>query len=156
MNNVLKLVEGTRVCNICKEPKALTEFHVDRSGTHGRKSKCKICCNKIGREKDYPKHKRSGLKNRPDRLKKFYGVTYEEVENVLASQHGLCANRACGREISLEIKGTMKTRAVIDHCHNTGKFRALLCNDCNLTLGKIEADKNKLLGLLEYLDKHTK
>jgi len=46
-------------------------------------------------------------------------------------------------------------RAVIDHDHKTGKFRAVLCMNCNLTLGKIENEPNKALGLMEYLAKHT-
>jgi hypothetical protein len=74
------------------------------------------------------------------------------VVSTFHDQHGLCANRACGRELILE--GIGKDRAMIDHCHNTGKFRALLCMQCNLMVGYVDKQKNILLGLIEYASKH--
>jgi len=46
-------------------------------------------------------------------------------------------------------------RAVIDHDHKTGTFRALLCSKCNLDLGMIESDEKRFSGLVEYLHKHN-
>lgn len=141
------MIPEKRICNICKISKPLEEFQNDKTGTYGKKARCADCCNKLNKER-YPDKRR----NRTDRLKRSYGITIEDVVRTLINQHGLCANRGCGKEISIEVK-TGENRAVVDHCHRTGKFRAILCMSCNLELGKLEKNKNKILGLVEYLDK---
>ena len=40
---------------------------------------------------------------------------------------------------------------VIDHCHLTGRFRGLICPDCNRALGAVRDDVVVLLRLVEYL-----
>lgn len=150
------LTENGRVCNRCKIAKSWDEFSKDVNGYNQKNCACKQCRNTKGREayKDNPAVRREGIKNRPDRLKRLYGITYTDVVRTLDKQHGLCANRACGREISLEVKGTRPNRAVIDHNHKTGKFRALLCTSCNTALGILETKKNIAIGLVEYLSNY--
>jgi uncharacterized protein YlaI len=87
-------------------------------------------------------------------LVKTYGITLRDVKAAYENQHGLCANRGCGLDIYLDVP-LGNNRAVIDHCHQTGKFRALLCMQCNTSLGQIEKSKNKFLGLMEYEEKHN-
>lgn len=154
-SNVLELVAQERICNKCKTVKFLSEFSNDKTGTMGKTSRCKPCRNEDGRKvyKENPAVRRSGMKNRPDKLKRLYGVTYEQVVLMLHKQHGRCDNRACGKEISLDVKGPVKNRAVIDHCHTTGKVRALLCTPCNTILGTVETKWNTILGLIDYADK---
>jgi hypothetical protein len=41
-----------------------------------------------------------------------------------------------------------------DHCHTTGRFRGWLCRNCNVTLGLVGDDPNKLRALADYLEKH--
>lgn len=152
MMTELKIVQMAKTCKVCGVSKPLSDFHKNEKSLYGVKNRCKPCQNKIGRQRDYPNHKRSGIKNRPDKLMKLYGVTYEQVEKVLIQQSGLCANPGCKCEVSLMVQSGAKHRAVIDHCHKTGKFRAILCTSCNLELGKVEANKTKILGLFEYLN----
>lgn len=153
----LKIVPAERICKICNISKPFSDFQKDANTKSGKKARCRDCCNAIGRKSytENPKYRRiGGIQTRPDRLKRLYGVTWAHVLQTYASQHGLCANRGCGKEISLEVKGAVKNRAVIDHCHISGKFRALLCTGCNALLGQIEARENAYLGLLEYQEKH--
>lgn len=145
MSAVLKIVPTEKVCTGCGVSRVLSEYHKNKKGLFGLKAKCKDCCGKVYKD---PR------KNRKDRLPKLYGITYEDVKLAHSTQFGLCANRGCGCNISLEVKSGSKDRAVIDHCHKTGSFRALLCTGCNLLLGKIENDKNRILGLMEYEEKH--
>lgn len=42
-------------------------------------------------------------------------------------------------------------RLVIDHCHETGKFRGVLCNSCNLALGLVQDSIGRLMQMVEYL-----
>lgn len=149
--------EHGRNCLGCGEIKSWDEFANDVHGFNGKTATCKPC-RKIKHKAVYdnnPAVRRSGLKNRPDKLKRDYGLeSWEQVVRILDSQHGRCANRACGKEISLDVMGVGGNRAVIDHNHKTGKFRALLCSPCNTKLGVLESDENLILGLIEYLDKH--
>lgn len=132
-------------CSRCKAEKPVTEFSKSSDRKVGITPDCKKCRNV--RYKD-PR------KNRTDRIPAKYGITHEHALRTLSSQHGLCANRGCGIPISFG-GGMRPDRAVIDHNHQSGKFRAILCVSCNLELGKVEKNTNKTLGLLEYLAQHN-
>ena len=47
-------------------------------------------------------------------------------------------------------------RLVIDHCHSTGKFRGMLCNNCNHGLGKFQDSPELLRQAATYLDQFRK
>lgn len=154
------LTENGRVCLKCDEPKAWDQFAKDVHGYKKKTATCIPCRNAKGREvyKENPAVRRSGIVNRPDRLLKEYGITFADVLRIFDAQHGKCANHACNREITLETKTNgqgMKNKAMIDHNHTTGKFRALLCMQCNLTLGYLEKQETIILGLQDYLTKHN-
>lgn len=75
---------------------------------------------------------------RNNSLKKFYGIGIAEYEEILKSQWGRCA--ICGKEETM-IHPNHNTgkpqRLAVDHCHNTGKIRGLLCSRCNIGIGKL-------------------
>ena len=48
-------------------------------------------------------------------------------------------------------KGRSTSKAVIDHCHNTGKVRGILCHNCNVSLGLIKDNTQILLNMISYL-----
>lgn len=143
------IVTGSRTCCVCKEQKSLDFFGKTKEGKFGRSYKCKSCKVKLetGPSRIY----------NPNRPKKspisIYGITEEDKIAILSSQMGLCANRGCGKSISLKRKA--KNRACVDHDHSTGKVRSLLCHCCNVALGFLGEDKNRIFGLTEYLQKHT-
>lgn len=151
------LTEDGRVCIKCEQGKSWNDFVKSGHGYNGYTADCKPCRNIKYRQvyKDNPAVRRTGIKNRPDKLMRDYGITWEQAVRTLDKQHGLCANRRCGKEISLDVKGTATNRAVIDHSHETGKFRALMCSHCNSALGLIEKKKNMLIGLTEYLTEYN-
>lgn len=144
------------MCLSCNVSKPFSEFQKDVHGFKQKKARCRDCCNILSRKnyQENPNVRRSGIKNRPDKLKRLYGVTYEQVVQTLSKQLGRCANIGCSKEISLEVNGTRGNRAVIDHDHKTGEFRAVLCMRCNTLLGSLETESDKILGLLDYLNKH--
>jgi hypothetical protein len=93
------------------------------------------------------KFKMQDLKSK---LKRKYGITLEQYEQMFQNQNGLCA--ICGKtETSKNQYGII--RLSVDHCHNTKKVRGLLCNKCNFILGlcndSIEILKNSIKYLTE-------
>lgn len=83
---------------------------------------------------------------RPCYRKKIeYGADYNEL---LKKQGGKCA--LCEKPLS---KLTGAGGAGIDHCHNTGKVRGLLCTGCNAGLGCFRDDKEILRKALAYLER---
>jgi len=82
-------------------------------------------------------------------LKRRYGVSREGYNRLFESQNGCCA--ICGRHQS-----EMKKRLSLDHNHETGKNRALLCNKCNVAIGLFYEDPSILEAALEYLQKWNK
>ena len=79
-----------------------------------------------------------------------YGLTPAEYECMLEAQNYVCA--LCGQPETQRCKGTLRPLAV-DHDHQTGEIRGLLCGLCNLALGAIERTGwTWVLRAAEYLD----
>jgi len=66
-------------------------------------------------------------------LKHRYGITLDEYGALLVKQGGLCA--VCKQPPGKNVRKHWKGKLCVDHCHESGKIRGLLCNDCNLTVG---------------------
>ena len=75
-----------------------------------------------------------------------YGLCKEDFERILAEQEGKCV--ICGFEFTEECKST---RPHVDHCHDSGEVRGLLCGNCNAGLGQFKDDTQKLQSAIEYL-----
>ena len=142
-----------RKCNICGESKPLTEYYTTRFKSvsdptkkyyHG---KCKKCYIKKGQEIYDP------VKNRDYNLQYRYGITLEEYNTMLEEQNGECA--VCGTD---DPKGRQSGRGkvkgfYVDHNHETGEIRGLLCNNCNRSIGLFNDDPSILEKAVLYLRK---
>ena len=87
------------------------------------------------------KHKRK-RQIRNTFLKMEYGITVDDYEKLLETQNGVCAicqqppnNNPKRRQPRVRPQRLL----VVDHCHETGKVRGLLCNRCNTGLWGLEA-----------------
>jgi hypothetical protein len=90
-----------------------------RSRAYRRANKAKIA-----------EQRRLDRKQNPEKMKKkriqyTYGLSWDEYQAILARQGGVCA--MC--------KTKSKRPLCVDHCHETGMVRGILCNPCNLTIG---------------------
>lgn len=154
-----------RTCSKCKVLKPIEDYHrrPDRPG--GRQYRCKDC------ERLYQKSEQGKLRSkartkrfldkmrlenraeydrraRESNLKRKYGISDGQYREMLSAQNGQCA--ICG---TLDPKGR-NGQFHIDHDHDTGKIRALLCNLCNHGLGAFR-DKTELLSkAIDYLNHH--
>lgn len=79
-----------------------------------------------------------------------YGITKEQFDKLFESQCGKCA--ICGYSTI----GDHKFFPMIDHCHETGKVRGILCANCNQALGKFKDDIERLKSAIEYLERSNK
>lgn len=88
-------------------------------------------------------------------LRHNHGITKEEYDLLFFQQAGLCA--ICGQPEKAINSKTEKPRALaVDHNHETGEVRALLCTYCNQTLAYIEKDRSRARKILKYLQKHDR
>lgn len=85
-------------------------------------------------------------KKRNRNLRKKYGITIEQYEEMLTKQNGVCA--ICKKPPAED------KLLHVDHCHKTSVVRGLLCNQCNWYLGKIDHDPGLIDRLLDYLKPH--
>jgi hypothetical protein len=74
-----------------------------------------------------------------------YGLSPVALAGMREEQGGLCAS--CGQPPSL------RRPLVVDHDHETGAVRGLLCDACNTSLGQLRDDPTRILALLDYLER---
>ncbi len=106
-----------------------------------------------GQSKEYM---REWARNNPEmrlnnQLKSRYGITLEEYRRLLAVQNGACAICHQGETRRHWWGGEVYLLAV-DHDHETGKTRGLLCNRCNRALGLFGDNVENLLAAATYLE----
>lgn len=75
---------------------------------------------------------------------KKYGLTPQCVAAMVTAQGGMCAT----------CKADVAASPCVDHCHTTGKVRAILCRKCNLALGLAGDNPETLKALAAYLEHH--
>lgn len=80
-------------------------------------------------------------------IKARYGMTIEEYEAKLAEQNDLCA--CCLRPFNPDPR--MRDHQ-IDHNHETGEFRGIVCAKCNYILGRVDKDVEILRLAVAYLE----
>lgn len=87
-------------------------------------------------------------------LKNSHGISLEKYNAMLLAQNGVCA--ACkGPETRKNQFGVVSM--AVDHHHETGRIRGILCMMCNRALGFLQDDPATVAGLLSYIrENYTK
>ncbi len=112
-------------CRSCGVEKPLSEFH-KRSDTGKYQNGCKECYHSA-------------------QMKRNYGITLEVYDRMYEQQNGLCA--IC----RLPQLSKRNTRFCVDHDHDTGQVRGLLCDSCNRGIGLLKDDPRLLENAAQYL-----
>lgn len=101
------------------------------------------------RMREWAKNNRAHLNTyaRKQYYQQKYNLTPEQKAEMLTSQGNVCA--CCGSDSPRHKQGW-----VVDHCHTSGKVRGILCQPCNLALGKVRESIPHLKALISYLEKH--
>lgn len=79
---------------------------------------------------------------------RYYGLTLSEYEAMVAARGGLCD--ICHRPETMTQKGNVK-RLSVDHDHDTGAVRGLLCSACNRALGFLGDDPERVAEAAAYI-----
>jgi hypothetical protein len=127
-------------CTKCKEWKEPTEFFKDKGQKSGLRPDCKVCNQKQSSERAKKNRKQLNFNN----LKYVTGVSKETYEDVLSEQNSVCA--ICGRP-----NVNPKRNLSVDHCHESGFVRGLLCTKCNFGLGYFDDNPEILRNAIDYL-----
>ena len=131
----------TKKCTKCSKLKPLDAYPKDNRAKDGRGSSCKEC-NNINHRKRYATgdYKNS---NHYYRMEKRYGLSKSQYHELMDSNNGCC--HLCNKKL----KTTRQKH--IDHCHETGKVRGILCQGCNTALGKLGDNEEGLTKALRYI-----
>ena len=118
----------TKICRVCGVEKDLSEYY-KRGGKKSPdtyRTVCKPCDIKRVQSQYDPKRSRDNF------LQRTYNITLETYNEMLAEQEHSCA--ICGTTEAGGPHGQM----MVDHCHDTGKVRGLLCKSCNIAIGEMK------------------
>lgn len=142
----------TKACTKCGEVKPLDAFSPHATGRHGRRPACKPCNAAQARRWATENRERATERRRAAELPKMYGITAEDYDALLARQGGVCA--ICGQdEPSAHGRTGRQFRLCVDHDHETGAVRGLLCQKCNRALGLLGDDATLIRKAVTYLER---
>lgn len=162
--------EPLKRCTKCGQHKPPSEFYANAAGRDGLRSDCKTCVaarrkkwyaenrereiervtgwQRANKDRYNAKQRRYRAANkeriRDQYVRRTFGITLADYERMLDEQDGGCA--ICGAP---EPEGSSLH---VDHDHDTGEVRALLCFPCNNALGLLGDDPERVATLLEYLE----
>ena len=114
-----------------------------------RKDCCKSCRNERAQERYRENPRKYAALRRKYQIKNKYGISEKYYEEMLANQLGVCA-------ICRGLQTNGNDVFDIDHCHETGEIRGLLCHKCNMGLGSYDDDIKKLERAITYLERYQK
>jgi hypothetical protein len=152
-----------KACPGCNRTLPIDEYQWRPNGRGGRKrrNRCRGCDSRYAREHrrqdpqksqatkrrweeaNPAKHQRSLLR----RAARGLGLDPDEVLAHYDAHDGRCD--VCNR-LPSEVVSRFK-RLTIDHCHKTGRFRGLLCSNCNFAIGLAGDDPERLGAMATYL-----
>ena len=140
----------TKQCKSCEEHKPLADYAKRSASKDGLQRKCRPCMS--AEQKAYRQSRDMHLIDRERNLRKEFGIGLDEYNAMLEKQGGVCS--ICKQEETTVRAGRVMSLSV-DHCHETGKIRGLLCNSCNRALGKFKDSIEHLLAAASYLEEHA-
>jgi hypothetical protein len=135
-----------KACTRCNQNKSFNLFNKNNANKDGLAYWCKECYS------DYNKNRwqDENLKEeaRRNKLFKRYGITSSDYDKLFLEQEGKC--KICGTDDPYHVSNNSKYFCV-DHCHKTGNVRGLLCNDCNVGIGRLKDNIDILQNAIVYL-----
>ena len=150
-----------KICNKCHQEKDITDFDRHPDCKFGVSGVCKKCKNTSRKEQDrlHPERKKkwrkqSYQKNKDKAKEQYlvyhYGINLKEFEYLLQKQNNLCA--ICQKSETVKHQSGTPKQLSVDHDHETGKIRGLLCYNCNRGIGHLQDNVEILKSAISYLE----
>lgn len=137
-----------KTCRVCLEIKSLEEFYRKNSSKDGRESSCKSCRRKQMSAADKKRYQSAVRRN--NHLMRTYLINQSIYEHLLLMQGGhcaLCPATVSGRKYDQHL--------IVDHDHEAGDVRGLVCHHCNIMLGGAKDNIATLQNAISYLSKYA-
>ncbi|SRR6266566_4063802 len=137
----------TKQCSRCRDWLPFSAFSGHHTKKDGLNCYCRKCKVKNQRESRTPE------RSRQYKLRSEFGITLKQYDRMLEAQGGVCA--VCHQPETHpdnHSKAKQARRLSIDHDHRTGDVRALLCSSCNVALGRMNEDPERIRALAEYAE----
>lgn len=140
----------TRLCRECGAAADYAKHLFCRScySLYQQAQRLKHLVKRRNEDKERPRRRPNPARDRDMALQRKFGITQEQYEAMLEAQGGVC--KICLQEERKARHGVIMALAV-DHDHETGKIRGLLCNNCNLGIGKFSDNVVYLFSAIDYL-----
>ncbi len=138
----------TKICCNCHRSLPFDMFYKSSWHRSRRHSYCKECFKKLRKEKGWGRDKKVAYAGHINRK---FGISVEDYAGMLKKQKGVCA--ICGQPETMIRRGRV-VQLSIDHCHDSGMIRGLLCNNCNKAIGCVHEDVEILQKAISYLKKY--
>jgi hypothetical protein len=150
----MDLLKTSQICTRCKYEKEPEEFSHKASWC----KTCKAAYAAAYRQKNPEKARESIMTarskkvefykeaNRKAHLKRKYDLTIEQYDDMARAQDFVCA--ICREPFKLD---SLDRGPCVDHCHETGRVRGILCWDCNRGLGGFKDNLQSLQEAINYL-----
>ena len=143
---------SNKKCPSCQQEKDTSLFHKNRTTKDGFQWHCIECRKKIDcRPEKRAQDRQRYHENKDTYLNQYYKRVYKiglkEYDALLTKQNNVCA--ICEKECS------SGRRLAVDHDHDTGKVRALLCGICNRGLGYFQHNPQIITEAIKYLEKYA-
>ena len=135
-----------KTCSTCAGVYPVEDFPKDKAYPDGRKRQCKHCRNASRREWRRSNPAKHAKESRRWNLRVNYGLEPEDYEEILKSQDHRCA--VCLKH-ETEVP---RQRLYVDHCHDSGEVRGLLCSHCNAGIGNLMDSPALLREALRYVE----
>ncbi|KPC68625.1 hypothetical protein ADL35_42840 [Streptomyces sp. NRRL WC-3753] len=113
---------GHKRCPQCEKVKPHSDWERNRSSSDGWASYCRA------------------ERNRTGYFKRKYGLAPAELDAMIAEQQGVCC-------ICLTAPAEH-----VDHCHETGRVRGVLCFSCNAALGQFKDRPDAIRRAAAYVE----
>jgi protein-arginine kinase activator protein McsA len=129
-------------CNVCSKVKPLTDFVKRATEKNGYRKVCKAChkAKQLAYKEKYPD------KIKDQKLRQTLGVSLDQKRSMMEKQKHVCP--ICHSDLD-KVRFTP-----VDHCHNTGKIRGVLCGNCNIGIGHLKDSISNLFRAAMYLLKN--
>lgn len=141
-----------KTCCVCGERKHFNDFYNFKNKSDNKSYRCKLCDDKARKKWSSTNPQKAYESMRGRNLKARFGISLDDYKKMLEKQEGKCA--ICGVTENNTIGERKDWSFAVDHDHETGKIRGLLCNNCNRGLGLLKDNIELLRKAASYVEEH--